>query len=215
MLTAEMAIQPARDKHGSGMVAESRSYMGFLLCYNQACSSHTYSINRHTKHTMRNDHALITGGGSGIGLATARRFREDNFKVTILDVVDPSSVAQKIGAESITLDVQDESLIEELAIHLTADTPPVSVLVTCAGPLQRHHRHCGGAGSTTGIARPIGAGRSHGDPGGPGWRGSATDADRPRGAGLLTARAGGGALRATVERPVGLISRIFCSGDEF
>ena len=137
MLTAEMAIQPARDKHGSGMVAESRSYTGFLLCYNQACSSHTYSINRHTKHTMRNDHALITGGGSGIGLATARRFREDNFKVTILDVVDPSSVAQKIGAQSVTLDVQDESLIEELAIHLAADSNPVSVLVTCAGPLQR------------------------------------------------------------------------------
>ncbi len=86
---------------------------------------------------MRNDHVLITGGGSGIGLATARRFREDNFKVTILDVVDPSRVAGEIGANSVTLDVQDENLIEELAIHLAADSNPVNVLVTCAGPLQR------------------------------------------------------------------------------
>ena len=86
---------------------------------------------------MQNDHVLITGGGSGIGLATARRFREDHFKVTILDVIDPSSVAQEIGAESVTLDVQEERLIEALAIHLAADSNPVSVLVTCAGPLQR------------------------------------------------------------------------------
>ena len=57
---------------------------------------------------MQNDHVLITGGGSGIGLATARRFREDNFKVTILDIVDSSIVAGEIGAESVTLDVQDE-----------------------------------------------------------------------------------------------------------
>ena len=86
---------------------------------------------------MQNDHVLITGGGSGIGLATARRFREDNFKVTILDIVDSSIVAGEIGAESVTLDVQDEGLIEELAIHLDASHSPVSVLVTCAGPLQR------------------------------------------------------------------------------
>lgn len=137
MLRPEITLQPSRDPHVLDRVAESRSYTGFPLCYKQIVSNHTQSINRYIKHTMRNDHVLITGGGSGIGLATARRFREDNFKVTILDVIDPSVVAQEIGAESVTLDVQDESLIEELAVHLTADSNPVNVLVTCAGPLQR------------------------------------------------------------------------------
>ena len=70
---------------------------------------------------MQNDHVLITGGGSGIGLATARRFREDNFKVTILDIVDSSNVAKEIGAESVTLDVQDEDLILPLDSCLQED----------------------------------------------------------------------------------------------
>lgn len=47
-----------------------------------------------------------------------------------------------------------------------------------AGALQWHHRHCGGCASATGVARPAGPRRSHGNSGGPGWRGATTDADR-------------------------------------
>ena len=67
---------------------------------------------------MQSTHVLITGGASGIGLATAQRFREDNFKVTLVDVVECNRQAEEIGAHSVALDVRDERAIENLATQL-------------------------------------------------------------------------------------------------
>lgn len=47
MLTAEMVIQPTRDHHVLGIVAASRSYTGFLLCYNQVFSN-PHTVNQPT-----------------------------------------------------------------------------------------------------------------------------------------------------------------------
>ncbi|NKF31517.1 SDR family NAD(P)-dependent oxidoreductase, partial [Pseudomonas sp. BGM005] len=65
-------------------------------------------------------HALITGGASGLGAATAIRLREDGIRVTTVDVSD--------GADEV-LDVTDCAAIGELARRIG----PVDILVNSAG----------------------------------------------------------------------------------
>lgn len=84
-----------------------------------------------------NQHAVVSGGGSGIGLATARLFRAAGARVTILDMAETGKqAAVGIGADFLCADVTDEGEIEAIAALLEADQAP-SILVTCAGVLQR------------------------------------------------------------------------------
>lgn len=55
--------------------------------------------------------ALISGGASGIGLATAKRLIADGAIVWISDIQDKlgESVAEEIGATYVHLDVVNES----------------------------------------------------------------------------------------------------------
>ena len=55
--------------------------------------------------------ALISGGASGIGLATAKRLIADGATVWISDIQDElgESVAEEIGATYVRLDVVNES----------------------------------------------------------------------------------------------------------
>lgn len=82
-------------------------------------------------------HAVITGGASGIGLATAKLLRAEGCAVTVLDLAGPGEAAvAEIGAAFIAADVTDADGIEGIAERLEADMPP-DALVTCAGVLQR------------------------------------------------------------------------------
>ena len=64
--------------------------------------------------------ALVTGGASGLGAATAVRLRADGFAVTTLDVSDPADIIA---------DVTDEPALRRLA----GEIGPVDVLVNSAG----------------------------------------------------------------------------------
>jgi len=64
--------------------------------------------------------ALVTGGASGLGAATAERLRADGLTVITLDL--------GAGAD-VTADVTDEAALRRVA----ADTGPVDVLVNSAG----------------------------------------------------------------------------------
>ena len=78
--------------------------------------------------------ALVTGGASGLGLATAHRLRAHGAAVTIVDL--PSSpgadVAAEIGATFAPADVSDPTEVAA-AVELAAAEAPLRVVVNCAG----------------------------------------------------------------------------------
>jgi NAD(P)-dependent dehydrogenase (short-subunit alcohol dehydrogenase family) len=60
--------------------------------------------------------AVITGAGSGIGLATARRFAAEGAKVVAVDLNAETgkAAADEVGGEFVACDVSDESATREL-----------------------------------------------------------------------------------------------------
>ncbi|MFL2000494.1 SDR family NAD(P)-dependent oxidoreductase [Microbacterium sp. A1-JK] len=78
--------------------------------------------------------ALVTGGASGLGLATARRLAASGAHVTLVDLpTSPgASVADDLGARFVPADVTDPEQIAA-AVALAAEAGPLRVLVNCAG----------------------------------------------------------------------------------
>jgi NAD(P)-dependent dehydrogenase (short-subunit alcohol dehydrogenase family) len=79
--------------------------------------------------------ALVTGGASGLGLATAQRFAKDGAKVVIVDLPssDGKAVAADLGdALFVPADVTDEDAVSS-AIDMAAELGTLRVAVNCAG----------------------------------------------------------------------------------
>ncbi|WGL53984.1 3-hydroxyacyl-CoA dehydrogenase [Nocardioides sp. BP30] len=80
--------------------------------------------------------ALVTGGASGLGLATARRLHELGAYVVIIDL--PSSDGKKVvddlgeRAAFAPADVTDEEQVQA-AVDLAVANGPLAVAVNCAG----------------------------------------------------------------------------------
>ncbi len=60
--------------------------------------------------------AVVTGGGSGIGLATAHRFADEGARVVVVDVNAEAgrAAADAVGGEFVGCDVSDETSVSEL-----------------------------------------------------------------------------------------------------
>ncbi|MEV0212232.1 3-oxoacyl-ACP reductase [Micromonospora sp. NPDC050695] len=60
--------------------------------------------------------AVVTGAGSGIGLATVRRFAAEGARVVCVDIdeVAGTKAAEKCGGEFVSTDVADESAVRDL-----------------------------------------------------------------------------------------------------
>lgn len=78
--------------------------------------------------------ALVTGGASGLGLATARRLAEGGASVTIVDLPSSAgaSVAQEFGGSFAAADVTDPEQVAD-AVAQAAASGPLRVVVNCAG----------------------------------------------------------------------------------
>ena len=78
--------------------------------------------------------AIVTGGASGLGLATATRLVEAGARVTIVDRADSPGpeAARGLGARFAATDVTEADQVTE-AIGLAKQDGPVRVLVHCAG----------------------------------------------------------------------------------
>jgi NAD(P)-dependent dehydrogenase (short-subunit alcohol dehydrogenase family) len=80
--------------------------------------------------------ALVTGGASGLGLATARRLVEGGGKVVLLDL--PSSAGESIAAEfgeAVRFSPGDVTSAADVthALDVAADLGPLRFAVNCAG----------------------------------------------------------------------------------
>src|SRR5881275_596449 len=92
--------------------------------------------------------ALVTGGGRGIGAATAMRFATEDAKVVISDLDhDPAeAVAAEIRSQggsalAVACDVTDRLAVEALVDRAVKESGSLDVLVTCAGILRDNLIH--------------------------------------------------------------------------
>jgi len=81
--------------------------------------------------------ALITGGGSGLGGATARRLVADGAKVVIIDLENSTAPAlvDELGSDKATFapaDVRDEAQVQA-AVDRARELGELRVAVNCAG----------------------------------------------------------------------------------
>jgi len=85
--------------------------------------------------------AIVTGGGSGMGAATARHLAQQGAKVTVLDVNEDAvlKVAHEIGGLGMVCDVTDSASAERAFEQARSAHGPARIAVNCAGiaPAQR------------------------------------------------------------------------------
>lgn len=87
--------------------------------------------------------AVVTGGGSGIGLATCTRLASDGFTLAVLDLdVDTAKAAAGSGGTGYAADVSDAEAVERAFAEIVATFGRIDVLVNNAGIN-------GGPGATT------------------------------------------------------------------
>jgi NAD(P)-dependent dehydrogenase (short-subunit alcohol dehydrogenase family) len=79
--------------------------------------------------------ALVTGGGSGLGEATARELARLGAKVTILDIqlAQAQRVAQEIGGLALQCDVTDPASVQQALAQAAQAHGPARILMQIAG----------------------------------------------------------------------------------
>jgi 3alpha(or 20beta)-hydroxysteroid dehydrogenase len=86
--------------------------------------------------TLKNKIAVVTGGSSGIGLATARRFAAAGATVVIANRSDSGALAQSFGATYIRADVSREEDVEQLMSGVAARHGRIDIVVNNAAHAQ-------------------------------------------------------------------------------
>lgn len=84
---------------------------------------------------IENSGALVVGGASGLGEATARHLHAGGATVTIADVNADrgQALADELGLEFVTCDVREEAQVEAAVAKAAAADGGLRIAVTCAG----------------------------------------------------------------------------------
>lgn len=79
--------------------------------------------------------AIVTGGASGLGAATARKLAEDGMQVVLFDLnaAQGKAVVQDIGGAFVPVDVTDPASVAEGLTHARKISGNIRVVVNCAG----------------------------------------------------------------------------------
>ncbi len=82
--------------------------------------------------------ALVTGGGRGIGAATAQLFAREGAKVVVsdMDVAPAQEVAGPIGALAVACDVTSREQVDAMVERTTSELGRLDILVCCAGVIR-------------------------------------------------------------------------------
>ena len=83
---------------------------------------------------VQNAVAIVTGGASGLGLASARKLAAAGARVVIVDLASSpgAEVAAELGGAFAVADVADEASMKA-AVDMAEGLGPVRVLIHCAG----------------------------------------------------------------------------------
>jgi NAD(P)-dependent dehydrogenase (short-subunit alcohol dehydrogenase family) len=84
---------------------------------------------------LKDQSAIVTGGASGLGAATARALAAAGARVAVCDLNAKlaESVAAEIGGVAVVCDVSDASSAEAAIVAASKAHGPARVLVNCAG----------------------------------------------------------------------------------
>ncbi len=84
---------------------------------------------------LQDQAAIVTGGASGLGAATARRLAKAGAKVAVCDLNTKlaETVAAEIGGVAVTCDVADSASAEAAIAAAAKAHGPARVLINCAG----------------------------------------------------------------------------------
>jgi NAD(P)-dependent dehydrogenase (short-subunit alcohol dehydrogenase family) len=84
---------------------------------------------------IRGEAAIVTGGASGLGLATAEMLAAEGARVTLLDVDGAKAIeaAARLDGFGLPCDVADEASAERAVAEARDRHGPARILVSCAG----------------------------------------------------------------------------------
>ena len=83
---------------------------------------------------IQGSNAIVFGGASGLGAATARRLAEEGATLTIADLQEEkgAAIADELGARFVQVDVSNEEQVQA-AVDAAVEQGPLRISVTCAG----------------------------------------------------------------------------------